>query len=325
MRALMLRQAGGVTNAAVEEVEAPRPLEDGDVLLRVHASGINYKDALAITVGAPVVRQWPMVPGIDGVGVVTASRDPDWRVGDRALINGYGVGEVHWGCLAEQACLKGRWLVRPPAHFSEFDCMAIGTAGYTAMLCVLAIVAAGVRPEHGPVLVTGASGGVGSFAVLLLSQRGYTVSAVSGKATAEPYLRELGAAEVLPRAAFAAPGKPMQKERWAAAVDCVGSHTLANVCAQMRYGGVVTACGLAQGSDLATSVMPFILRSVLLQGVDSVMASAERRVEAWDRLGAEVGTAALAKVARAVPLSEAVSTAQSLLFGSITGRVVVTC
>jgi acrylyl-CoA reductase (NADPH) len=245
-----------------------RRLPDADVLVRPEYSTLNYKDALALTNRAPVVRQWPMVPGIDGAGRVLESRDPAWRDGDRFVSNGWGVGETHWGCLAQRARLKGEWLVRLPEAFTPRQAMAIGTAGYTAMLCVMALEQHGLEPGAGDVLVTGATGGVGSVAIALLAGLGHRVTAASGKLNEAAYLQSLGASAVIDRAELAAAGKPLQKERWAAVVDAVGSHTLANALAQTRYGGVVAACGLAQGLDLPASVAPFILRGVTLAGID---------------------------------------------------------
>jgi acrylyl-CoA reductase (NADPH) len=264
-----------------------------------------------------------MVPGIDGAGTVVESRHARWKAGDKVVLNGFGVGETHWGCLAERAHLKGDWLVRLPEGFTPRDAMAIGTAGYTAMLCLMALQRHGVKPDAGDVLVTGATGGVGSVVVSLLTQAGYRVVASTGKAAEAAYLRELGAADVIDRNELSAPGKPFQKERWAAAVDTLGSHTLANVCAQMRYGGAVAACGLAQGADLPLSVMPFILRGVALLGVDSVMAPIALREEAWSRLARELPRAALAAIQHEIGLSEAIAKAQELIEGKVRGRIVV--
>jgi len=266
----------------------------------VSHSTLNYKDGLAITGRSPVVRQFPMVPGIDLAGTVEASEHPDWTPGDAVVLNGWGVGETHWGGLAQRARLKGDWLVPLPAAFTPAQAMAIGTAGYTAMLCVMALERHGVRPEQGEVLVTGAAGGVGSVAVALLSRLGYTVAAVTGRPHEADYLRELGASTVLDRAEFASPGKPLAKERWAGAVDTVGSHTLANVCAQMRYRGTVAACGLAGGMDLPATVAPFILRGVTLAGVDSVMCPREDRLAAWTRLARDLDPALLARMTREI-------------------------
>ena len=298
-------------------------LPDGDVTIQVDYSTLNYKDGLAITNRSPVVRSWPMVAGIDGSGTVTASTHAAWNVGDAVVLNGFGVGETHKGCLAQRARLKGDWLVRRPAAFSARQAMAIGTAGYTAMLCVLALEKHGVRPADGDVLVTGATGGVGSVAIALLAKLGYRVVAATGKATEASYLATLGAAVVIDRAELGAPGKPLQKERWAAVVDAVGSHTLANACAQTRYGGAVAACGLAQGIDLPATVMPFILRGVALLGVDSVMAPMRLREQAWARLAVDLDPARLDTLTTEVPLSGAIDAAARLMAGQVRGRLVV--
>lgn len=298
-------------------------LPPDDVLVRVDWSTLNYKDGLAITNRAPVVRQWPMVAGIDGAGEVVESSHPDWKTGDAFIHNGWGVGETHWGCLAEKARLRGGWLVRLPQGLSARQAMAIGTAGYTAMLCVLALEDHGVQPGDGEVLVTGATGGVGSVAVALLGRLGYRVVAATGKMQEAAYLHRLGAATVIDRAELAAPGKPFQKERWAGVVDAVGSHTLANALAQTRYGGVVAACGLAQGNDLPTTVLPFILRGVTLVGIDSVMAPLARRERAWARLARDLDPALLEAMTEEVPLSAAIERAHALMAGQVRGRIVV--
>ena len=299
-------------------------LPAGDVLLALSHSTLNYKDGLAIGNRSPVVRLWPMVAGIDGAGTVLESSHPDWRAGDDVVLNGWGVGETHWGCLAQRARVRGDWLVRRPAALSARDAMAIGTAGYTAMLSVLALEDQGITPAAGDVLVTGATGGVGSVAVALLAKLGYRVHAVTGKAGEGDWLRGLGAVEVLARDDFAAPGKPLQKERWAAVVDCVGSHTLANACAQVRYGGVVTACGLAQGMDFPASVAPFILRGVRLIGIDSVMAPRAARERAWARLAQDLTAEARERiVAGEIGLGEVVAGAERLMAGQVRGRYVV--
>jgi acrylyl-CoA reductase (NADPH) len=264
-----------------------------------------------------------MVAGIDGAGTVIESSHPAWKAGDAFVHNGWGVGETQWGCLAEKARLKGDWLVRLPQAFTARQAMAIGTAGYTAMLCVLALEDHGVKPDAGEVLVTGATGGVGSVAVALLGKLGYTVVAATGKLSEEAYLKSLGASAVIDRAALAQPGKPFQKERWAAVVDAVGSHTLANALAQTRYGGVVAACGLAQGMDLPTTVMPFILRGVTLAGVDSVMAPLAKRQRAWDRLAQDLDLSLLESIIEEVPLESAIAKAQQLMDGQVRGRVLV--
>jgi len=320
-KALLLENASAFS-ASVQSMD-PARLPAGDVLVAPAYSTLNYKDGLAITNKGPVVRQWPMVAGIDGAGTVIESSHPDWQAGDAFVHNGWGVGETHWGCLAERARLKGDWLVKLPAAFTPRQAMAIGTAGYTAMLCVMALQDRGVQPGGGEVLVTGATGGVGSVALALLSRLGYTVIASTGKATEEPYLRQLGAAGIVDRATLSAPGKPFQKERWAGVVDAVGSHTLANALAQTRYGGTVAACGLAQGMDLPTSVMPFILRGVALIGIDSVMAPRALRQRAWGRLAQDLDLAKLEDMIDEVALIGAIAKAQALMAGQVRGRVVV--
>jgi acrylyl-CoA reductase (NADPH) len=298
-------------------------LPEGDVTIDVAYSTINYKDALAITNKSPVVRSWPMVAGIDGSGTVVQSTSPRWKGGDEVVLNGFGVGETHKGCLAGRTRLKGEWLVRRPAAFTARQAMAIGTAGYTAMLCVLALERHGLRAGQGEVLVTGATGGVGSVAIALLSKLGHQVVAATGKASEEAYLRSLGASAVIDRAELAAPGKPLQKERWAAVVDAVGSHTLANACAQVRYGGAVAACGLAQGMDFPATVAPFILRGVSLLGVDSVMAPLALREQAWERLARDLDPALLDTMTTEIGLDEAIAAAQRLMAGQVRGRIVV--
>jgi acrylyl-CoA reductase (NADPH) len=320
-KALQLTKGDDFAAQVIQVDEAGLP--HGDVTVRVEYSTLNYKDGLAITNKSPVVRVWPMVAGIDGAGTVSASEHPDWKPGDRFILNGWGVGETHWGCLGEMARLKGDWLVRLPAAFTARQAMAIGTAGYTAMLCVLALEDHGITPATGEVLVTGATGGVGSVAVALLGKLGYQVVAATGKANEEAYLKRLGAASVIDRASLSVAGKPFQKERWAGVVDAVGSHTLANALAQTRYGGVVAACGLAQGMDLATTVMPFILRGVTLAGIDSVMAPLGRRQRAWDRLARDLDPALLESMVEEVALDDAIAKAQALMAGSVRGRVVV--
>lgn len=325
-RALHLEQnPDKTTRASLRDLDdAALPLvEARGVTVDVAYSTLNYKDGLAITGQSPVVRKWPMVPGIDFAGSVSASDDPAWKVGDAVILNGWGVGEGHWGGLAQKARVDGRWLVRRPEAISAFDAMAVGTAGYTAMLCVLALERRQVAPASGEVLVTGASGGVGSIAVSLLAQLGYRVVASTGKAAEADYLVSLGAAEVIDRATLSAPGKPLQKERWAAVIDSVGSHTLANACASTRYGGTVAACGLAQGMDFPATVAPFILRGVALIGVDSVMAPQPLRAEAWSRLARDLDRAKLASIARRITLEEALAVAPQILAGTVRGRVVV--
>jgi acrylyl-CoA reductase (NADPH) len=292
-----------------------------DVTVDIEYSTINYKDGLALTNKSPVIRSWPMVPGIDCAGTVAASGSPGWAVGDKVVLNGWGIGENSWGGLAQRGRYRGEWLVRIPAPLSTRDTMAVGTAGYTAMLACMAIRDAGVA--EGEVLVTGASGGVGSFAVAILARRGFRVVASTGKMGEADYLQQLGAAEVIDRAELSAPGKPLQRERWAAVVDSVGSHTLANACAQTRRAGVVAACGLAQGMDLPLTVAPFILRGVSLLGIDSVMCPRERRIEAWQSIAEEVDRARLDAITREIGLGEAIDAGRQILTGAIRGRLVV--
>jgi acrylyl-CoA reductase (NADPH) len=307
------------TLTTLEEARLPA----GDVTVRIDYSTLNYKDALAITGKAPVVRLFPMVPGIDLAGTVEASEHASYRSGDRVLLNGWGVGETHWGGLAQRARVKGDWLIPMPTAFTPRQSMAIGTAGYTAMLCVIALERGGVTPASGEIVVTGAAGGVGSVAVALLSKLGFKVAAVTGRPEEAAFLKQLGAAEILDRAAFAAPGKPLAKERWAGAIDVVGSHTLANLCASMRYRGVVAACGLAGGMDFPATVAPFILRGVTLAGVDSVMCPRPERVEAWRRLSQDLDIARLELLSEEIGLSQVIERAGALLEGRIRGRVIV--
>jgi acrylyl-CoA reductase (NADPH) len=321
-QALQLNKQGDAFSAQVVQLDEAQ-LPPGDVQVRVEYSTLNYKDGLALTDRSPVVRAWPMVAGIDGAGVVLSSSHPDWQVGDRFIHNGWGLGETRWGLLAERASLQGQWLVKLPAGLSTRQAMAIGTAGYTAMLCIMALEAHGLLAGDGEVLVTGATGGVGSVAVALLARLGHTVVAATGKPNEENYLRQLGASSVIDRASLSAPGKPLQKERWAAVVDAVGSHTLANACAQTRYGGAVAACGLAQGADLPATVMPFILRGVSLLGIDSVMAPLARRQQAWQRLARDLDLALLETMITEICLGQAVEQAQALMRGQVRGRLVV--
>lgn len=321
-KSLLLSKSDAGFSAAVTDTDEAQ-LPAGDVLAQVDYSTLNYKDGLAITNKGPVVRSWPMVAGIDGAGTVLESTHAGWKAGDRFVHNGWGLGETRWGLMAERARLQGDWLVKLPAAFTTRQAMAIGTAGYTAMLSVLALEQHGATPDAGEVLVTGATGGVGSVAVALLAKLGYTVVAATGKASEEAYLKQLGAASVIDRAELSAPGKPLQKERWAAVVDAVGSHTLANACAQTRYGGVVTACGLAQGADFPATVMPFILRGVTLAGIDSVMAPLARRRQAWERLARDLDPAKLEAMVEEVPLARAAEKAADLMAGKVRGRIVV--
>jgi acrylyl-CoA reductase (NADPH) len=325
-RAIQLEKTGDAFSASLRDLSddaLATHAADGDVVLRIAHSTINYKDGLAITNRSPVVRKWPMVPGIDGAGTVESSSHPRFRAGDRVVLNGWGVGETHWGCLAGKARVKGDWLVPLPASLSTRQAMAIGTAGYTAMLCVMALEAQGVVPGAGEVLVTGAAGGVGSVAIALLSGLGHRVVASTGRLAEADYLRGLGAADVIDRAALAAPGKALQKERWAGVVDAVGSHTLANACAQTRYRGAVAACGLAQGMDFPSSVAPFILRGVRLIGVDSVMCPMADRLVAWERLGRQLDLGKLDAMTTQIGLADAIPQAAEILAGRVRGRLVV--
>ncbi|MCR4267361.1 MDR family oxidoreductase [Nitratireductor sp. ZSWI3] len=311
-------------NQSVDWVELSEDdLMEGDVTVAVEATTVNYKDGLAITGKAPVVRRFPLVPGIDFAGTVTRSSHPDWKEGDKVILNGWGVGETHYGAYAERARVKGEWLVPLPDGMSARDAMAVGTAGYTAMLCVMALERHGIVPERGPVVVTGAAGGVGSVAVALLAGLGHHVIASTGRPEEAGYLRELGAAEIIGRDELSGPARPLGKERWAGGVDAVGSHTLANVLSMTSYGGAVAACGLAQGMDLPSSVAPFILRGVSLLGVDSVMAPKALRLEAWRRIATELDHAKLAAISNVVPFKEVIAAARDIIDGKIRGRVVV--
>jgi acrylyl-CoA reductase (NADPH) len=321
-KAILIDKQDGAQSVRVADLDEAQ-LPDAPVTVRVEYSTINYKDGLAITGKSPVVRKFPMVPGIDLAGVVEASSSDAWRTGDRVLLNGWGVGEGHWGGLAQKARLNPAWLQRLPERFSAQQAMAIGTAGYTAALCVEALVKHGLSAERGEVLVTGASGGVGSVAIALLARAGFNVVASTGKAGEADYLKSLGAAEVIDRNELSQPGKPLQKERWAAVVDSVGSHTLANACAQTRYRGMIAACGLAQGMDFPASVAPFILRGVSLLGVDSVMAPRELREPAWNRLARDLDPKALERMTKVIGLGEVVEGAQEIVSGKVRGRIVV--
>ena len=321
-KALQLNKSDAGFSAAVVQLDDSQ-LPPGDILAQVDYSSLNYKDGLAITNKSPVVRLWPMVAGIDGAGTVLESSHPGWKPGDRFVHNGWGLGETRWGLMSGHARLQGDWLVRLPSAFTTRQAMAIGTAGYTAMLCVLALEKHGVKPGDGELLVTGATGGVGSLATAILAKLGYTVVAATGKSSQAAYLKELGAAGLMDRAELALPGKPLQKERWAGVIDAVGSHTLANACAQTRYGGVVAACGLAQGLDFPSTVMPFILRGITLSGIDSVMAPLPRRQQAWDRLARDLDPAKLETITEEVSLEQAPARAADLMAGQVRGRLVV--
>src|SRR5579864_1403160 len=307
-KAILIDKKDGAQSVRVTELDDAQ-LPDAPVTVRVEYSTINYKDALAITGKSPVVRKFPMVPGIDLAGVVEQTASDAWAAGDRVLLNGWGVGETHWGGLAQRARVAAEWLQRIPDHLTSRQAMAIGTAGYTASLCVEALVTHGLRPEHGEVLVTGASGGVSSIAIALLAHAGYQVTAATGKLGESAYLTSLGAQRILDRSELAQPGKPLQRERWAGVVDSVGSHTLVNACAQTRYRGLVAACGLAQGMDFPASVAPFILRGVSLLGIDSVMAPAALREPAWSRLARDLDAPALERMSRVIGLADTLGAA----------------
>ena len=309
-------------SAAVKELD-DSVLMDGDTEIRVSYSTLNYKDALAITGKGPVVRSFPMIPGIDLIGTVESCSSGKFESGDQVLLNGFGVGEVHCGGLAQKAKLKSDWLIKLPESLTAKQAMAIGTAGYTAMLCVIALEKHGITPDSGEVLVTGANGGVGSYSIAILAKLGYTIVASTGRPQEADYLKSLGATEIIDRNTLSEPGRPLAKERWAAVIDSVGSHTLVNACASTKYGGIVAACGLAQGMDLPGTVAPFILRGVTLAGIDSVMRPLADRTEAWQRLAELVDENTVSEVSKEIGLSEVVDTAHDLIAGKVQGRVVV--
>ena len=321
-KALVATKGETGTNIAFTEF-AEADLMEGDVTVRVTHSTVNYKDGLALTGKAPVVRRWPMIPGIDFSGRVETSEHPDFKPGDLVILNGWGTGETHLGAYAQKSRVKGDWLVPLPAGMNPDEAMAIGTAGYTAMLCVLALEKHGLKPSDGPVVVTGAAGGVGSVAIALLAKAGWHVIASTGRAEEADYLKGLGAAEIIDRSELSAAGRPLGKERWIAGVDAVGSHTLANLLAMTKYGGAVAACGLAQGMDLPASVAPFILRGVALLGVDSVMCPKPRRLEAWARLASDLDRDRLAAMTTTIPLESVIETGKAIVEGKVRGRVVV--
>jgi len=321
-KALLLSKEGEAFSARIADLDDAQ-LPEGDVVLRVSYSTVNFKDALALTNSSPIVRKWPMVAGIDAAGVVDSSRHPGWKPGESVILNGWGVGESHWGGLAQRMSVKGDWLVKVPQGMTLRQTMAIGTAGYTAMLCAMALERLGATKDKGEVLVTGATGGVGSIAIAILAHRGYRVVASTGKLAEEAYLRSLGAAEIIDRNTLSQPGKPLQKERWAGVVDSVGSHTLANACAQTMSEGVVAACGLAQGMDFPVTVAPFILRGVTLAGVNSVHVPLERRRKAWELLARELDPAKLESMTAEIGLAQAIERAPDVLAGKIRGRLVV--
>ena len=321
MQALLLEQQDGKTLASVQTLDASR-LPEGDVTVDVHWSSLNYKDALAITGKGKIIRNFPMIPGIDFAGIVRASEDPRFHAGQEVLLTGWGVGENHWGGLAQQARVKGDWLVAMPQGLDARKAMVIGTAGFTAMLCVMALEDAGIHPQDGEIVVTGASGGVGSTAVAQLHKLGYQVVAVSGRESTHEYLKRLGASRILPRDEFAE-SRPLEKQLWAGAIDTVGDKVLAKVLAQMNYGGCVAACGLAGGFALPTTVMPFILRNVRLQGVDSVMTPPERRAQAWQRLVADLPESFYSQAAKEISLADAPKFAEAIINNQVQGRTLV--
>ena len=322
IRAIVVEKTETGSKASLTDFDEAQ-LMDGDVTVRVEYSTINYKDGLAITGKAPVVRRWPMIAGVDLAGTVESSSNPQWKAGDKVVLNGFGLGETHLGAYAEKVRVKGDWLVRLPDGLSARDAMAIGTAGYTAMLAVLALERHGIAPSRGPAVVTGAAGGVGSVAVALLSKLGYHVIASTGRTSEADYLKSLGAAEVIDRNELSGAAKPLARERWAAGVDSVGSTTLANVLSMTKYDGAIAACGLAQGMDLPTSVAPFILRGVSLLGIDSVMCRMEWRREAWQRLAHDLDRQKLKAMTSEIPLAKVIETAPGILAGKVRGRIVV--
>ncbi|QRN38081.1 MDR family oxidoreductase [Pectobacterium carotovorum] len=322
MQALVLEQSDGLTHAQIREIDAEQ-LPAGDVTVDISWSGINYKDALAITGKGKIIRNFPMVPGIDFVGTVRHSDSDRFAVGQPVILTGWGVGENHWGGLAQQARVKSDWLVPLPASLDARKAMILGTAGFTAMLCVMALEDGGITPESGDIIVTGASGGVGSTAVALLAELGYQVTAVSGRADNTDYLKKLGAKQVLDRSEFSGSPRPLEKQRWAGAVDTVGDNVLATLLAQMDYNATVAACGLAGGVALPTTVMPFILRNVRLQGVDSVMAPLARRQQAWERLAAILPESFYRQVTQEIGLEDVPAVAAALLENKVTGRTLV--
>lgn len=321
-KAVRIDKAEKGTTAALTQFDEAELME-GDVTVRVEWSTLNYKDGLALTGKAPVVRRFPMIAGIDFAGTVEQSSNPNWKAGDKVVCNGWGMGETHLGAYAEKARVKGDWLVRLPDGLSARDAMAIGTAGYTAMLSVLALEKHGLNPKSGPVVVTGAAGGVGSVAIAVLSKLGYHVIASTGRMSEEGYLKSLGAAEVIDRNELSGPAKPLAKERWAGGVDSVGSTTLANLLSMTKYGGAIAACGLAAGMDLPSSVAPFILRGVCLLGIDSVMCPIEQRRVAWSRLARDLDQAKLSEITHEIGLSEVVGQGAEILAGKVRGRIVV--
>jgi acrylyl-CoA reductase (NADPH) len=321
-RAIRIDKAEKGTTAALTQFDDAE-LMDGDVTVRVEYSTLNYKDGLAVTGKAPVVRRFPMIAGVDLAGTVEQSSHPQWKAGDKVICTGWGLGETHLGAYAERARVKGDWLVRLPETMSARDAMAIGTAGFTAMLAVLALEKQGVSPKHGPVVVTGAAGGVGSVATAVLSKLGHHVIASTGRMSEAPYLKSLGAAEVIDRSELSGPAKPLAKERWAGGIDSVGSVTLANLLSMTKYGGAIAACGLAGGMDLPSSVAPFILRGVCLLGIDSVMCPIGQRKVAWDRLAGDLDRVKLTEITHEIGLDQVIDAGAKILAGQVRGRIVV--
>ncbi len=321
-RAIQINKTDDKQTAALVEL-SDADLMDGDVTVDVSHSTLNYKDGLALTAKAPIIRKFPLTPGIDFAGTVSASDNPDYKAGDAVILNGWGVGEGHSGGFAERARVKGDWLVKMPDGMTAAQAMAIGTAGYTSMLCVMALEDAGVTPDSGEILVTGAAGGVGSVAIAILSKLGYSVTASTGRTSEEAFLKGLGASSIIDREEFNTPPKPLAKSRWAGCVDAVGSTTLANVLSQMNYGGAVAACGLAQGMDLPASVAPFILRGVKLLGVDSVMCPKPRREQAWARLSQDLDMAKLDSLTSHIKLDDVIAAGADIISGKVRGRIVV--
>ncbi|MEP6193950.1 MAG: MDR family oxidoreductase [Nitratireductor sp.] len=322
-RAILVSRNEDKTQAVRVEEMSEADLMEGDVTVAVEATTVNFKDGLAITGKAPVIRRFPLIPGIDFAGTVLSSGHARWKEGDKVVLNGWGVGETHYGAFAGRARVSGDWLVPLPGTMTPLDAMAIGTAGYTAMLCVMALERHGISPDRGPVVVTGAAGGVGSVAVSILSRLGYHVVASTGRTSEADYLKELGAAEIIDRAELSGPARALGKERWAGGVDAVGSHTLANVLSMTSYGGAVAACGLAQGMDLPSSVAPFILRGVSLLGIDSVMAPLALREEAWRRLSDDLDRDKLSTLSTTIGFDGILEAARAIMDGGIRGRVVV--
>ncbi|MDF7667742.1 oxidoreductase [Orbaceae bacterium ESL0727] len=320
---LLEKNITGFSNKVTSLTQEALLKQEGDTLIEIHYSSINYKDALAITNKGPVVRMWPMVPGIDGVGTIINSTSDQYKEGDLVILNGWGCGETHWGCLSQYAHLKSDWLIPLPKNLTPKQAMSMGTAGYTAALCVQSIIKHGIKPEQGNILVTGATGGVGSIAILLLAKLGYSITAATSKIDNIDYLQQLGANHVIDSRTLSEVGKPLQKEQWAAAIDVLGSHALANVCAQIQYGGIVAACGLAQGLDFPSTVAPFILRGITLAGIDSVMAPYPKRVAAWDLLATHLDEQQLNRITHTISLNECQKVAEEMIAGQIRGRYIV--